>query len=105
MKKRTHEIKIRLSEAELSSLNDRVQRTRLSREEFCRRAIQGVTIREKPPVDVPQLIREIRRVGSNIGQILLIANAQGLLDVPQLRKAITDLREAEKLIVSSYTGR
>ena len=105
MKKRTHEIKIRLSEAELSSLNDRVQRTRLSREEFCRRAIQGVTTREKPPVDVPQLIREIRRVGSNIGQILLIANAQGLLDVPQLRKAITDLREAEKLIVSSYTGR
>ena len=81
MRKRTNQIIIRLSDAELNALNKQVKRTRLSREQFCRNAIQGVTIREKPPADFPQLIQEIRRVGSNINQILMIANSQGLLNM------------------------
>ena len=31
------------------------------------------------------------------------ANSIGLLDVPQLRKDLTDLRTVEKLIVNAYT--
>ena len=103
MRKRTNQIIIRLSDAELNALNKQVKRTRLSREQFCRNAIQGVTIREKPPADVPRLIQEIRRVGSNISQILMIANSQGLLNIPDLHKAILDIREVEKLIVYQYT--
>ena len=102
MKNRTHEIKIRLSQAELESLNAQVAKTRLSREQFCRNAIRGVAIRENPPADLHKLIWEIRRVGNNIDQILTIANARGLLDVPYLRKTIADLREAEKLIAATY---
>ena len=103
MRKRTNQIIIRLSDAELNALNKQVKRTRLSREQFCRNAIQGVTIREKPHADVPRLIQEIRRVGSNISQILMITNSQGLLNIPDLHKAILDLREVEKLIVYQYT--
>ena len=103
MRKRTNQIIIRLSDTELTALNEQVKRTRLSREQFCRNAIQGVTIREKPPADVPRLIQEIRRVGSNINQILMIANSQGLLNIPDLHKAILDLREVETLIVYQYT--
>lgn len=102
MKKRTHEIKIRLSQAELDSLNAQVGKTQLSREQFCRNAIRGVTIRENPPADLHKLIWEIRRVGNNIDQILTIANAKGLMDVPHLRQSISDLREVEKMIVSAY---
>ena len=103
MKKRTHEIKIRLSQTELDSLNVQVAKTELSREQFCRNAIRGVAIRENPPADLHKLIWEIRRVGNNIDQILMIANAKGLLDVPQLRKAMADLRETEKLIADTYS--
>ena len=105
LKKRTNEIKIRLSPAELTTLNEHAKKAGLSREEFCRRAIKGAQIKEAPPADLPKLTWEVRRVGSNIDQILKIANARGLLDVPQLRKAISDLRDVEKLIVSTYTGR
>lgn len=105
MKKRTNEIKIRLSPTELTTLNEHARKAGLSREEFCRRAIKGAQIKEAPPADLPKLTREVRRVGSNIDQILMIANARGLLDVPQLRKAISDLRDVEMLIVSTYTGR
>ena len=105
MKKRTHAICLRLTEDELYTLTTKAAKAGISREEFCRRILSGAEVRARPPADVPQLIREVRRVGSNIGQILMIANAQGLLDVPQLRKAILDLREVEKLIVTSYRGR
>jgi hypothetical protein len=49
------------------------------------------------------LIREVRRVGHNIDQILKIANSQGLIDVPQLHKALEDNRTVEKVIVKAYT--
>ncbi len=102
MKKRTHEIKIRLSQAELESLNAQVGKTRLSREQFCRNAIRGVAIRENPPADLHKLIWEIRRVGNDIDQILTIANAKGLLDAPHLRQSIANLREVEKMIAAAY---
>lgn len=102
MRKRTNQIIIRLSDTELYTLNEQVKRTRLSRKQYCRNAIRGVTIREKPPADVPRLIQEIRRVGSNINRILMIANSKGILNIPDLHKAILDLREVEKLIVSQY---
>ena len=78
------------------------KKTGISREQFCRNAIQGVAIRENPPVDLYKLIWEIRRAGNNIDQILMIANSKGILNIPDLRKAIDDLRETEKLIVSQY---
>jgi hypothetical protein len=104
MKKRIQEIKIRFSPDELAALNEQVKKTGISREQFCRNAIQGVAIRENPPADLHKLIWEIRRVGNNIDQILTIANARGLLDVPQLRKAMADLRDVEKLIADTYSA-
>ena len=104
MKKRIQEIKIRFSPDELASLNEQVKKAGISREQFCRNAIQGVAIRENPPADLHKLIWEIRRVGNNIDQILTIANARGLLDVPQLRKAMADLRDVEKLIADAYSA-
>ena len=102
MKKRVHEIKIRFTSGELADLTKQVKQTHLSREEFCRRAITGKEIHEAPPADVPRLIREVRRVGSNLNQILRIANSRGLLEVPDLRKALEDNRAVEKMIANAY---
>ena len=60
-------------------------------------------MKEAPPADVPVLIQEVRRVGNNLNQIMKRANALGLLDVPQLRKALDENRVVEKLIVDAYT--
>ena len=66
-------------------LSNLVRRTRLSREEVVRRLLDGAEIKEAPPADVPLLLREIKRVGNNINQILALANAKGFLDVPRLK--------------------
>ena len=102
MRKRTHRVVFYLNDKEFEAFEKKAKRSSRSREAFIRRAIQEVQIKELPPADLHKLIWEIRRVGNNIDQILMIANAKGILNIPDLRKAIDDLREAEKLIVSQY---
>ena len=103
MRSRTNSIIIRLSNEELADLNEKVSRVGGSREHFIRQCLSGAVIKERIPVDVPKLIQEVRRVGINLNQILRIANASGLLDVPQLRKALERNREVEVCIVDAYT--
>lgn len=103
MRSRTNQIIIRLSDEELADLNEKAGKVRGSREQFIRQCISGAVIREAPSVDVPKLIQEVRRVGSNLNQILRIANSLGLLEVPQLRKSLERNREVEVRIVDAYT--
>ena len=72
----------------LSDLTKKARKARLTNAAFIRRAVCGAEVREAPPADVPALIQEVRRVGNNLNQIMKRANALGLLDVPQLRKAL-----------------
>ena len=101
--RRTLEMKIRFTRGELDDLTKKSRKAGLSREGYCRRILNGAEVKEAPPAEVPLLIREVRRVGYNIDQILKRANSIGLLDVPQLRKALEDNRTVEKLIADPYT--
>ena len=96
-------MKIRFTRGELDALTKKARKSGFSREGFSRRILNGVVVKEAPPAEVPLLIREVRRVGYNIDQLLKRANSIGLLDVPQLRKALEDNRAVEKLIVDTYT--
>ena len=86
-----------------ADLNEKVSRVRGSRERFIRQCISGAAIREAPSVDVPKLIYEVRRVGASLNRILIIANARGLLEVSELRRALERNRELEVRIVDTYT--
>lgn len=103
MRSRTNQIIIRLSDEELADLNEKVGRVRGSREQFIKRCISGAVIREAPSVDVPKLIMQVRRGGASLNRILIIANVQGLLEVPKLRRALERNRELELRIVDAYT--
>ena len=102
MRTRNHRVVFYLNDKEFEAFEQKAKRSSRSREAFIRKAIEDVQIKELPPADLHKLIWEIRRVGNNIDQILMIANSKGILTIPDLRKAIDDLREAEKLIVSQY---
>lgn len=104
MRKRTNAFLIRLSDEEITKLNEAVKKTNLSREEVVRRLLQDIEIREAPPADVPYLLREIKRVGNNINQILLLANVKGFFDTAKLSAALDELEKVEDLIFDIYTG-
>ena len=103
MRNRNHRVEIHFTKNEVETLTKKVRRSGLSREGFCRRVLNGTEVKEAPPTDVPVLIREVRRVGNTLNQIMKRANALGLMDVPQLRKALDENRVVEKLIVDAYT--
>ena len=102
MRTRNHRIVFYLNDKEFEAFEQKAKRTSRSREDFIRKAVAEVQIKEAPPADLHKLIWEIRRVGNNIDQILMIANAKGILNIPDLRKAIDALREVENLIISQY---
>ena len=102
MKNRNCRFELRLSEDELSCLTERAEKAHLSNASFIRRAIKDKVVKEAPDVYVPVLIREVRRVGYNINQILATANARGLLDVPRLRKALDELHTVAQTIIQAY---
>ena len=102
MKKRTNEIKIRFTAEELEELNAKVKQTLFSREEFCRRAITGKEVKQAPSADIPILIRDIRRAGYNVNQLLKIAESTHLIDAPQMRKALVQTYLAADAVVNAY---
>ena len=102
MRKRNCRVVVYFSKDELDALTKKIRKSHLSREGFIRAAVAGKEVKDGPTADVPALIQEVRRVGSNLNQILKRANSIGLLDVPQLRKDVADLRTVEKLIGDAY---
>ena len=102
MSTRTRRCEIRFTENEYSNLLKKAEAASLSVSAFLRHAVNRCEVKSTPPADLSGFIREIRRVGNNVNQILVIATARGMLDVPQLRKAISDLRDVEKLVVNAY---
>ena len=101
--RRTLEVKIRFTRGELDALTKKSRKAGLSREGYCRRILNGAVVKEHPPADVPRLIREVRRVGYNIDQLLLIARAKNWLSAKELEKALESNRAAERLIADTYT--
>jgi len=102
MARRNCRFEVRLTKDEYYDLTKKARKAGLTTGAFVRMAVAGQVIREAPSADVPELIREVRRVGHNIDQILKIANSKGLLEVPDLRKALEENRAVEKLIANAY---
>ena len=93
MRKRNCRVVVYFSKDELDALTKKIRKSHLSREGFIRAAVAGKEVKDGPTADVPALIQEVRRVGSNLNQILKRANSIGLLDVPQLRKDVKSSME------------
>ena len=102
MAKRNCRLGVRLTKNEYSEMTKKARKAGLTVGALIRLAVENQPIMEAPPADVPVLIREVRRVGSNIDQILKIANAKGLVEVPELRRALEENRKVEKMISDAY---
>ena len=95
MRRRNRSVLLWLSDAELYELKAKAERAGLSQQAFLRDLILGCEIHEALPVDFPPLIREMNRIGSNIGQMLRIMNVNHMIDVPRLRKALDEWEELQ----------
>ena len=64
--KRNYEIKVRLTRDEWEKLNEQVERTCLSREQYVRDVLAGVVVRERPPVEYGEIIIHLRAMTNTL---------------------------------------
>lgn len=104
MRKRNCRVEIYFTEAELEALTEKVRKSGLSREGYCRRILNGSVVKEAPSMDSVEMLRELKRIGYNLNEVLKKANSIGLLDVPEMRKVVAEVRQATKSILDAYTS-
>lgn len=102
MAKRNNRLEVRLTKEEHNDLTRKARKAGLNTSTFVRMSIAGQEIRESPGADVPVLIQEVRRVGSEIDQLLKIAISRGLPEAAELKNALDSNYAVEKMIFEAY---
>ena len=71
------QITIRLTADEYAHVKQLSTDSGLKMEPAIRRLIMGVNPRPRPPDELPELLRQLSGIGTNINQIAKVANASG----------------------------
>lgn len=103
--KKSERFLIRMTPEELSALDQKVSRTDYSREEFVRRAIRKQAVRESPPAEYGKILYELRRIGSNLNQLLVLARTHGFVDEREVRKMAKEVEEMDAHFTDAFCKR
>ena len=101
MNNRTIEIKVRLNQKEADVLNERVKKSRLSREAYLRHLINGLMPQDAPPPDYYAMMKELYRIGNNLNQIARKAQTLNMIDVPLYKKVVGEFETTVKKITEA----
>lgn len=93
MAKRRIEIKLRLDEKEAAALNQDVMKAGVSREAYLRSLIRRMPLKEKPPKDVTDILKNLQQINNNMNQIAVKANAKGFVDTASYWENVKWLKE------------
>ena len=95
-------LEVRLSEADMNTLKSKANIAGISISAFIRKAINDTEIKQGPSLELAMLIKELNRIGNNINQIAVKANALGFIDTPKLKYELDKLDSIERLIVEAF---
>ena len=95
MRKRTNDIHLFLSDDEVSLLNEFSIKTKKSKSEVLRFLLNTAILVESPSIDYRKWIRELRMIGNNINQVLVIAKSNGVFNSLELQKHLCELDKIE----------
>lgn len=105
MRTRHKRIKISFTEQELAELDEKVSRTNMSREAYIRTLISDSVPVEIPPLGYADLARELNRIGTNINQVVAVANSQGFIDKKVYEENYNYVKEICSFLVQSLLPR
>ena len=95
-------ILIRLEKDEFERITALAQATVLSREEFIRQALRGTTIRASPPAEYVEILREMRRMGNNVHQLLIKARTLEFVDEIMLQETVDMIRHMDRVFTEAF---
>ena len=103
MARRTVKIDLRLTESEAAALNRDVKKAGVSREAYLRSLIRKMPLKEKPSVDVIDILKNLQQINNNLNQRAVKANAKGFVDTASYWENVRWLKETvSKLMEVMY---
>lgn len=104
MARRDVKIDLRLSEREAEALNRDVKKAGVSREAYLRSLIRKMPLKEKPPMDLVEVLKNLNQINHNMNQIAVKANAKGFVDASSYWDNVRWLQETvSKLMEVIYS--
>ena len=97
MRTRNHQIILRLNDAELAALKDRMEASGLNCSSLLRHLIVGSTIRTRDDGTMRALLAQISKIGSNINQIARVANSTQDVDTMMITRANIQINEVWRM--------
>ncbi|MBQ2735405.1 MAG: ribbon-helix-helix protein, CopG family [Clostridia bacterium] len=91
-----------MTEEEFDRVTALAQATVLSREEFIRQALRGTTIRASPPAEYVEILREMRRMGNNVHQLLIKARTLEFVDEIMLQETVDMIRHMDRVFTEAF---
>lgn len=101
-RKRKNRLNLYLSDEEYRTFLDKVQKSGLSMNEFCRQQFKNAKVIAAPPADFRKLIWELKRIGSNLDQVLFRLNSIGEYDKEDLKTSIGEIHDVIKFLYQTF---
>ncbi len=96
-------LRVRLTDEEHDVLKEQSERTGRSMSDVIRAAWKKMKIVELPPADFQETVVQLRRIGSDLGQLNLTANA-GEVNIPEIRSVLSEIAAVDKKLTKILSG-
>ena len=101
--KKTENVHLRLTPDEFALLKEQSERTGRSMSDLIRAAWKKMKIVELPPADFQETVVQLRRIGSDLGQLNRAANA-GEVNIPEIRSVLSEIAAVDKKLTKILSG-
>ena len=101
--KKTENVHLRLTPDEFALLKEQSERTGRSMSDVIRAAWKKMKIVELPPADFTETVVQLRRIGSDLGQLIRAANA-GEINIPEIKSVLSEIAVIDKRITKILSG-
>ena len=101
--KKTENVHLRLTPDEFALLKEQSERTGRSMSDLIRAAWKKMKIVELPPADFQETVVQLRRIGSDLGQLNRAANA-GEVNIPEIKSVLSKIAVVDKRLTKILSG-
>ncbi len=101
--KKTENVHLRLTPDELALLKEQSERTGRSMSDVVRSAWKKMKIVELPPADFTETVVQLRRIGSDLGQLNRAASA-GEINIPEIKSVLSEIAAVDKKLTKIISG-
>lgn len=90
-RKRKHRVEVAMNDQEYEIFLKHVQECGMTKQTYLLFLIKNRIPQPRPSEDFQEVIRQLRRIGTNINQLTTVANKNGSIDILKFNKALEEL--------------